>query len=99
MTKIGESGIIGREEEVVEYETSFEDGTPITSYLASGYAEGFEEPSSIKDIIKAWSYLIGTGLVYRLQGWYGRNANAMIEQGVINEKGKVNWEIAEDKIK
>lgn len=75
----------------VVYETTFEDGTEITSYLATAYAEGFceGEGASTTDIIKAWSYLIGTKLAYSLQGWFGRNAANLIDRGYIDKDGKV----------
>ena len=36
-------------------------------------------------VIRAWQYLIDTGLVWQLQGWFGRTANQLIEQGIIKE--------------
>ena len=73
------------------YETKFADGSEITSYLATGYAEGFEEASDI-DKLKAWSYLIGTGLAYQLQGFFGRQAAHMIDSGFIDSNGIVDWD-------
>ena len=32
--------------------------------------------------IEAWQHLIDTGAVWSLQGWYGRTAASLIEQGV-----------------
>ena len=37
-------------------------------------ADEFEETA-------AWQYLIDTGLVWRLQGWYGRTAKRLIDDG------------------
>lgn len=75
-------------------ETHFEDGTEITSYLAAAYAEGFceGEGASSKDQIKAWSFLIATGQCWTLQGCYGRTAKSLIDSGLINSNGVVNWE-------
>ena len=56
----------------------------MTSYLATGLAEGFEEGTE-KEIITAWQYLHDTGLAYKLQGWFGRTARDLIEQGIIKE--------------
>ena len=33
-------------------------------------------------LIEAWQYLIDSGNVWELQGWYGRQANRMIAMGV-----------------
>jgi hypothetical protein len=79
----------------IKYETKFENGEPITSYLATAYAEGFEECSAI-DTINAWSYLIGTGLAYSLQGWFGRQARSIIESGYIDNEGVVDWNLISD---
>ena len=56
----------------------------ITDYQAVGLAEGFEEGTE-EQIIEAWQYLHDTGLAYKLQGWFGRTAQSLIEEGVINE--------------
>ena len=56
----------------------------ITDYQAVGLAEGFIEGTE-EQIIESWQYLHDTRLAYKLQGWFGRNAQALIEQGVINE--------------
>tara|TARA_R110002020_G_scaffold4941_1_gene21168 strand:+ start:275 stop:457 length:183 start_codon:yes stop_codon:yes gene_type:complete len=55
------------------------------NYLAIGIAEGFEEPENEEQVIKAWQHLVDTGLVWTLQGWFGRTAKDLIEKGVINE--------------
>ena len=34
-------------------------------------------------ILSAWQYLVDTGLAWRLQGWYGRTANQLINDGYI----------------
>jgi len=53
-------------------------------YTAVGLAEGFEEAESEEQILEAWQYLHDTGLAYTLQGWFGRTAQDLISQGVIN---------------
>lgn len=60
----------------------------LTPYLATAIAEGFCEGdgASITEQLCAWQYLVDTGMAWKLQGWYGRTATAMIEQGVINKK-------------
>jgi hypothetical protein len=34
------------------------------------------------EILEAWQFLIDTGTVWTLQGFYGRTARALIEQGL-----------------
>ena len=76
----------------MNYETQFADGTIINSYMATGIAEGFEETDEPGDVIRAWSYLIGTKLAYSLQGWFGRNAQVFISEGIISPDGLVDWD-------
>ena len=54
----------------------------MNAYNAVGIAEGFVEAESEDEVIEAWQYLIDTGMAWRLQGWFGRQANSLIEQGV-----------------
>jgi len=60
--------------------------TLMTPYLAIAIAEGFcEGENATRDQqIEAWQYLHDTKLAYSLQGWFGRTATALIEQGIIN---------------
>jgi len=48
---------------------------------AIGIAEGFIDCNDDVKFIEAWQHLIDTGLAWRLQGWFGRQAVAMIEDG------------------
>lgn len=61
----------------------------MNQFNAVGIAEGFVEASSEEEIIEAWQYLVDTGLAWQLQGWFGRTANELIENGIIN-KGELN---------
>jgi len=54
-------------------------------YTAVGVAEGFIEAESEDQIIAAWQYLVNTGLAYRLQGYFGRTAERLIEAGIIDK--------------
>jgi len=65
-----------------------------TPYLATAYAEGFceGEDATATEQIEAWAYLIKTGQCWHLQGWFGRNAQALIENGVISKEGEVDWD-------
>ena len=48
-------------------------------------AEGVEEASSEEELISAWQHLIDTGLAWSLQGWFGRTAQALLEEGIISK--------------
>ena len=37
--------------------------------------------ADIEEETAAWQYLIDTGLAWRLQGWYGRTAKRLIDEG------------------
>ena len=58
------------------------------TYNAVGIAEGFIKCEDKEKIIEAWQYLIDTGLAYELQGWFGRTANQLIEEGICQRKDK-----------
>ena len=57
----------------------------MSDYEATGLAEGFIEAKSKEQIIEAWQYLHDTRLAYSLQGWFGRTAQNLIAEGIINE--------------
>lgn len=52
-------------------------------YTAVGIAEGFVECDDEEQVRAAWQHLHDTGLAYRLQGWFGRQARALLDAGVI----------------
>ena len=58
----------------------------MTSYEATGLAEGFIEAESEDQVIEAWQYLIDTGLAWTLQGWFGRTAVSLIDNGICHRK-------------
>jgi hypothetical protein len=63
----------------------------LDSYTAVGLCEGFIEAESEEQVIAAWQYLHDTGMAYTLQGWFGRQAAALLEAGVIvDNRGKQN---------
>jgi len=66
-----------------------------TPYLATAYAEGFceGEDSDIEEQIEAWAYLIKTGLCWNMQGFFGRSARQLINDGYITKDGEINWDL------
>lgn len=54
------------------------------NYTAVGLAEGFIETDSEEQVLEAWQHLHDTGLAYQLQGFFGRTARQLIEQGLIS---------------
>ena len=48
-------------------------------------AEGYVNAESEEQFIAAWQQLIDTGLAWSLQGWFGRRAMNMIEEGECHE--------------
>ena len=59
----------------------------MTLYLAVAIAEGFNEgeEASKERQIEAWQFLHDEGHAYKLQGWYGRTARDLINEGIIKE--------------
>ena len=74
------------------------DDKSLTPYLATAIAEGFceGEGASKDDQLKAWAYLIRTGQCWSLQGWFGRTATAIIQEGVISTDGTISWDLYND---
>ena len=59
---------------------------PMTDYRATALAEGFETTDDPEEVRAAWQHLVDTGLAYRLQGWFGRTAERLIEAGEIKRR-------------
>lgn len=53
------------------------------NFTAVGIAEGFIEASSESEVLAAWQHLVNTGMAWQLQGWFGRMAQSLIDQGLI----------------
>lgn len=51
-------------------------------------AEGAQEAESEEQMINAWQHLIDTGIAWSLQGFFGRTAASLIEQGVCHPQGE-----------
>jgi len=58
----------------------------MTTYRATMIAEGVEEPKNEEEYIQAWQCLIDSGVVWKLQGWFGRCATALIAEGICTMK-------------
>jgi hypothetical protein len=56
--------------------------TKLTNLEATMIAEGAQEPDSDEQYIQAWQHLIDTGLAWTLQGFFGRTASTMIQNGL-----------------
>jgi len=46
-----------------------------------------------KRALELFSHLIQNGMVWSLQGHYGRTASSLIESDYINRDGKINWDL------
>ena len=61
----------------------------MNNFNAVGIAEGFVEADSEEQVLEAWQHLVDTGLAWRLQGSFGRIAEQLIDQGLINPPKEV----------
>lgn len=52
------------------------------NFTAVAIAEGFWPAESQDQIVEAWQHLIDNGTVWKLQGWFGRTAARLIEEGI-----------------
>lgn len=56
------------------------------TYEAVAIAEGFQPEDDPERIREAWQTLVNTGLCWKLQGWFGRTAAALIDAGEIEAR-------------
>lgn len=59
----------------------------LNTFDAIMIAEGVADADDDDQFIEAWQLLIDTGTVWQLQGWFGRTAQSLIEQGVCTPAG------------
>lgn len=53
------------------------------TYTACSIVEGFDgEEHTPEENTEAWQSLIDSGMCWKLQGWYGRTAQYLIDEGV-----------------
>lgn len=52
----------------------------MTDYQAIMIVENGQDNQEVT--IEAWQHLIDTGLAWQLQGWFGRSAQMLIDQGI-----------------
>ena len=56
----------------------------LTGYEAVAMMEGFSgEKSTQRKVLAAWQYLVDSGLAWKLQGFFGREANRLLSYGII----------------
>lgn len=57
----------------------------MNTFDAVGIIEGFVDSDSEEQVLEAWQCLVDTGMAWQLQGWFGRTARHLIEEGYIHE--------------
>ena len=59
----------------------------ITTYDACSIIEGFcDYDPTPGEVLEAFQYLVDTGIVWQLQGFYGRTASDLIQRGLLTPK-------------
>ncbi|MBK8168242.1 MAG: hypothetical protein IPK64_20025 [bacterium] len=53
------------------------------TFTAVMIAEGAQDAESEEQYLQAWQTLVDTGLAWTLQGFFGRTAARMIEEGLL----------------
>jgi hypothetical protein len=53
---------------------------------AVGIAEGYIPADTVEEELRAWQHLIDTGICWQLQGWFGRQAMFLIDNGLCKTK-------------
>jgi hypothetical protein len=64
----------------------------ITEKNRINYIMGYEcGDLNDKETLELFSHLIKNGMVWKLQGHYGRTANSLINNDYICKNGNINW--------
>jgi hypothetical protein len=53
-------------------------------FTATMIAEGVEDADDHEQYLEAWQLLVSTGIAWTLQGWFGRTAMDLINNGDIH---------------
>ena len=55
-------------------------------HQAVGRCEGFIPCETFKEELEAWQFMIDTGYAWSFQGWFGRRASWLIQEGLCKQK-------------
>lgn len=58
----------------------------VDNIQAIGMAEGWIEVKTKEEYLAAWQHLIDTELAWSLQGWFGRQAQHYIDEGLCRSR-------------
>jgi len=71
-------------EKSVKYKNPYYvDGVDVSKVPIYKLEEAEDSGLTPKQFQALWQYGVDTGIVWKLQGWYGRNASALLESGYI----------------
>ena len=54
-------------------------------HQAVGRCEGFIPCETFKEELEAWQFMIDTGYAWSFQGWFGRRASWLIQEGLCKQ--------------
>ena len=61
-------------------------GLVLKVHEAVGIADGYIPAETVAEELRAWQHLIDTGMCWQLAGWFGKQANFLIENKLCKEK-------------